>query len=106
MGLDKWLKPGETEKKSKKQKASPDQVKISKVEGEQTTSPKKSSSKLTKFTLVCPSVKCKYQKTIKLGDEEKAVCGNTDIKCEDRSTQIVQNKEYEKAYSVCLRVAK
>lgn len=64
MGLDKWLKPGETEKKSKIRKASPDQAKVSKVEGGQITSPNKSSSKLIKFTLVCPGAKCNYQKTI------------------------------------------
>ena len=53
MGLDKWLKSEDELKKSQK---------------------KKPSIQLTRYTLVCPNAKCKYQKTIRkkeLTDEDK-----------------------------------
>ena len=62
MGLDKWIKPKETVKKSEK-----------KEEARSTRKPKtepvekkgeKEPIKLTKFVLICSKTKCKYKKTI------------------------------------------
>ena len=62
MGLDKWIKPEETVKKSEK-----------KEEARSTRKPKtepvekkgeKEPIKLTKFVLICSKTKCKYKKTI------------------------------------------
>ncbi len=55
MGLDKWLKSEDELKKSQK---------------------KKPSIQLTRYTLVCPNAKCKYQKTImkKLLSEMDKIC--------------------------------
>jgi hypothetical protein len=64
VGLDKWLKPDETEKKSKIGTISSDPAKRNKVKRRQKTSSEKPMSKLSKFTLSCPNAKCKYQKTL------------------------------------------
>ncbi len=64
MGLDKWLKPEDVEKKSKKKKESVTQTKKS----------EKQSIKFTKYMLICPDAKCKYQKIImkkQLTDDDK-----------------------------------
>jgi len=62
LGLDKWIKPEGTEKKSEK-----------KEEGRSTRKPKaqpivkrgeKAPINLTKFVLICSKAKCKYKKTI------------------------------------------
>ncbi len=62
MGLDKWIKPEETVKKSEKKEdaRSPRKPKTQPVEkkGE------KEQIKLTKFVLICSKPKCKYKKTI------------------------------------------
>ena len=64
MGLDKWLKSEDKEKKQKKKKEAPDQKVKRKIE----EAPKKSIEKplmhLAKYILICPNAKCKYQKTI------------------------------------------
>ena len=64
MGLDKWLKSEDDTKKTKKNKVSPDQTKKSKSENVQKKHHEKPSIQLTKYSLVCSSAKCKYQKTI------------------------------------------
>jgi hypothetical protein len=54
MGLDKWLKPEDTDKNSKKKR--------------------KQEIKLVKYTLICLNKKCKYQKIIvkkKLVEKDK-----------------------------------
>jgi len=74
MGLDKWLKSEDELKKSQKKKPSPIQAKKSKGEDIQKEFLKKPSIQLTRYTLVCPNAKCKYQKTIRkkvLTDEDK-----------------------------------
>lgn len=74
MGLDKWLKPDDIPKKSKKKGKSSEQVKKSKGEYRQEKTVGKRPIKLTKFVLVCPNAKCKYQKTImkkNLSDDDK-----------------------------------
>ena len=74
MGLDKWLKPEDKEKKTKKNKESPDQTIKSKNKDTKKKPLEKSSIQLTRYTLVCPNAKCKYQKTIRkkvLTDEDK-----------------------------------
>lgn len=62
MGLDKWIKPEGSVKKSEK-----------KDEARSTSKPKtqpiekkgeKKTIKLTKFVLICSKPKCKYKKTI------------------------------------------
>ena len=62
MGLDKWIKPEGTVKKTEK-----------KEEARSTKKPKtqpikkkseKESTNLTKFVLICSKPKCKYKKTI------------------------------------------
>jgi len=64
MGLDKWLKPEDEEKKTKKKKESPDQTIRSKIKDTQKKPLEKSSIQLTRYILICPNAKCKYQKTI------------------------------------------
>lgn len=64
MGLDKWIKPEETSKKDKKEIQLAKQEEISKRELEAKKDTEKISTKLMKQVLVCPSAKCKYQKTI------------------------------------------
>ncbi len=69
MGLDKWIKPEETEKKPKiKDDAKKPESKPKENKG--TIGLKN----LLKFDLVCPKAKCKYQKTIRkkeLTDKDK-----------------------------------
>ncbi|TES93774.1 MAG: hypothetical protein E3J90_13910 [Promethearchaeota archaeon] len=62
MGLDKWIKPEETVKKSEKKEDArstrkPKNQPIEKIG-------KKEPIKLTKFVLICSKPKCKYKKTI------------------------------------------
>lgn len=64
MGLDKWLKSEDELNKSKKKKPTPNQAKKSKGKETQKELLKKPSIQLTRYTLVCPNAKCKYQKTI------------------------------------------
>ena len=64
MGLDKWLKPEETEKKPKKKSSTKPIEKQKDVKESKDVKSEKPISKLTKFTLICPNAKCKYQKTI------------------------------------------
>ena len=74
MGLDKWLKPEDKVKKPKKKKVSSVQVKEKKSKQAQNQGIEKKKIKLTKYTLVCPNAKCKYQKTImkkELTDDDK-----------------------------------
>ena len=74
MGLDKWLKPDEIAKKSKKKEKSSKQVKKSESEHTKDKTMGKRPVKLSKFVLVCPNAKCKYQKTImkkNLTDDDK-----------------------------------
>lgn len=52
MGLDKWLKPEDNANKKSKNKDSQKEIL-----GKQTIM-------LTKYTLICPNTKCKYQKII------------------------------------------
>ncbi|MFX1503539.1 MAG: hypothetical protein ACFFDH_21430 [Promethearchaeota archaeon] len=80
MGLDKWLKPEDLEKKSKKKKVSTPQTKKRKNELIIDISLEKQSIKLIKYKLVCPNVKCKYQKTImkkELANDDK-ICPRCD----------------------------
>jgi len=64
MGLDKWLRPEEADKKPKSKKAIP--VKDAKTASKKNlkTDIEKSYSKLTKYKLTCTNSKCKYQKII------------------------------------------
>ena len=74
MGLDKWIKPEGTVKKTEK-----------KEEARSTKKPKtqpikkkseKESTNLTKFVLICSKPKCKYKKTIVKKDlsEKDRIC--------------------------------
>lgn len=76
MGLDKWLKPEEEVNRTKKVKDSPVKAKKRKIDNSQKGLNKKKSIKLTKYTLICPSVKCKYQKIIM-----KKLLTDNDITC-------------------------
>ena len=62
MGLDKWIKPEGTEKKSEKK----EEARTTKKTKTQPIEKKaeKESIKLTKFFLICSKPKCKYKKTI------------------------------------------
>jgi len=64
MGLDKWLKPEDDTNKKIKKKQPLVQAKKSKNEDSQKEILGIQGIKLTKYTLVCPNTKCKYQKTI------------------------------------------
>lgn len=64
MGLDKWLKPEDDANKKIKKKKPLVQAKKSKNEDSQKEILGKQTIKLTKYTLVCPNTKCKYQKII------------------------------------------
>ncbi len=64
MGLDKWLKSEDKEKRQKKKKEAPDQNSKSKIEEVQKQTFEKPLIQLTKYILICPNAKCKYQKTI------------------------------------------
>ncbi|UCD01349.1 MAG: hypothetical protein JSV23_10800 [Promethearchaeota archaeon] len=74
MGLDKWLKSDDIAKESTKKKESSIKAKRSKGEQIQPKELETQSIKLTKYVLVCPNAKCKYQKTIikkQITDEDK-----------------------------------
>ena len=74
MGLDKWINPEEATRNKKKKKTPPTQVKKDKNKSSAEVILEKKSLKLTKYTLKCPNIKCKYQKTIlkkQLTDEDK-----------------------------------
>jgi len=76
VGLDKWLKTEEEEKREKKERKQPIQVKRSKSESEKKPDIEKSTMKLVKYTLNCPNAKCKYQKTVmkKQLTEQDKIC--------------------------------
>ncbi|NVM34697.1 MAG: hypothetical protein HWN81_03815 [Candidatus Lokiarchaeota archaeon] len=63
MGLDKWLKPEDESKKTKKKNESPNQTIKSKIKDTQKPL-EKPSIQLTRYILICPNAKCKYQKRI------------------------------------------
>jgi hypothetical protein len=62
VGLDKWIKPEETVKKTEKkeEKRSTRKPKTQPIEKKGEKQP----IKLTKFVLICSKPKCKYKKTI------------------------------------------
>jgi hypothetical protein len=76
MGLDKWLKPEDTGKNSKKKRISQEIIKESKDNQIKKKNAEDISRKLMKYTLLCQNKKCKYQKTIvkKLLTEEDKKC--------------------------------
>jgi len=72
LGLDKWIKPEDEEKKPKKTDEITKEVK-GKAKPKVKISPKKPID-LSKFVLLCPKASCKYQKTLmkkKLTDKDK-----------------------------------
>ncbi len=74
MGLDKWLKPDDLSKKSKKKKELSEQAKKSKREHIQDKNVEKQPTILSKYILVCANARCKYQKTImkkNLSDDDR-----------------------------------
>lgn len=76
MGLDKWLKAEDKVKKNFKEEQN--SIKIKEIDkGDfQKKIAKKRKVKLKKYTLICPNVKCKYQKIIM-----KKQLTNIDKKC-------------------------
>ncbi|MFX0058036.1 MAG: hypothetical protein ACFE85_02425 [Candidatus Hodarchaeota archaeon] len=70
MGLDKWIKTEEEEKKpgKKKKDQKSKQVKESELF--------KAPIKLSRYVLICTKAKCKYQKTImkKVLEENDKIC--------------------------------
>jgi len=62
LGLDKWIKPEDEEKKPKKKDEITKQVK-SKAKPKVILSAKKPTS-LSKIVLLCPKTSCKYQKIL------------------------------------------
>ena len=64
MGLDKWIKSEEANKKPKRKKPTPSKVKKTESKSKIAKTPEKPKIKLTKYTLTCPNSKCKYQKII------------------------------------------
>jgi hypothetical protein len=64
MGLDKWIKPEDSEKKSSKKEKSPVKKRGTKHKNISKRNLESSISKLKKYTLICSSAKCKYQKTL------------------------------------------
>ena len=64
MGLDKWIKPEEAEKKPKDKKPTPSKIKKIDSKKQVPKVSEKLINKLKKYTLTCPNSKCKYQKTI------------------------------------------
>lgn len=64
MGLDKWLKPDDKVKESKKKEKSSKKVNESKSEHKQDKNLGKRPIKVKKYVLVCTNAKCKYQKII------------------------------------------
>ncbi|KKM71345.1 hypothetical protein LCGC14_1431510 [marine sediment metagenome] len=74
VGLDKWLKPEESEKLKREKKATPIKVAGNKSDESQTQNIQKAALKFKKYYLICPQVRCKYQKTILkkiLNDQDK-----------------------------------
>lgn len=74
MGLDKWLKPEDAEKKSKKKKEPAVHAKRQKSGKPQDKVLEKPSTNLTKYMLICTNAKCKYQKIVmkkQLTDDDK-----------------------------------
>jgi len=74
VGLDKWLKPDEVSKISKKKQESSKKVKKGKSEHIQNQIVEKQPISLSKYILLCTNAKCKYQKTIMkkhLNDNDK-----------------------------------
>jgi len=82
LSLDKWLKP-EKEKVPKKKEPAPKAKKATKPE-DNLTKQKIKETKLRKFMLICPKVKCKYQKRLikKQLDEKDYNCP----KCKSKMT--------------------
>jgi hypothetical protein len=76
LSLDKWLKPENGEKKPEKKKDTLNRDKKRETEGKEKKGDKKSSTLLKKYLLVCPNLKCKYQKTI-----IKKILTDRDIVC-------------------------
>jgi hypothetical protein len=64
MGLDKWIKPEDSKKKSSKKERVPVKTKESKSKTVSKKELESPTSKLKKYMLMCPSAKCKYQKTL------------------------------------------
>ncbi|MFW9987851.1 MAG: hypothetical protein ACFFC3_04280 [Candidatus Odinarchaeota archaeon] len=64
MSLDKWLKSENEKKKQKKKNEIIDQKPENQIEHEYKKSIDKPLIQLTKFILICPNSKCKYQKII------------------------------------------
>jgi hypothetical protein len=64
MGLDKWIKPEDTDKTPKKKKFTPKQDKKSINDQNKKAVKDRKSFKLVKYHLVCQNRKCKYRKTI------------------------------------------
>jgi len=64
VGLDKWLKPEEADKKPKSKTPAPSKAKKIGSKNKLAEAPEKSKIKLTKYSLTCPNSKCKYQKII------------------------------------------
>ncbi|MHA2036817.1 MAG: hypothetical protein ACW972_03930 [Promethearchaeota archaeon] len=64
MGLDKWIKPEEADKKPKSKKSAPSKLKKIENKKKIAKAPEKPKIRLTKYTLTCPNSKCKYQKII------------------------------------------
>lgn len=61
MGLDKWLKSDDVDKKQIKK---PTEVKKKKDEEQEKSNIKTNRLKLQKYILNCPNSKCKYQKIV------------------------------------------
>ncbi|MFX1417383.1 MAG: hypothetical protein ACFE9N_00535 [Promethearchaeota archaeon] len=64
MGLDKWLKKEDIEKKSKKKKEQVVQTKKEQSGKTQNKDLEKPLINLTKYMLICTNAKCKFQKII------------------------------------------
>ncbi|KKM02151.1 hypothetical protein LCGC14_1787300 [marine sediment metagenome] len=72
VGLDKWLKPEESEKLKREKKATP--IKVVGNKSDESQNIQKATLKFKKYYLVCPQARCKYQKTILkkiLSDQDK-----------------------------------
>lgn len=76
MGLDKWLKPEDVDKSSKKGKKVSEKDKKSRIIQQKDKINEKESLKLTKYILICQNTKCKYQKVFvkKQLSEEDRIC--------------------------------
>ena len=70
MGLDKWIKSEEQEKKPVKNKEDQKSKQVKEIEHI------KKPIKLSKYVLICTKAKCKYQKTImkKILEENDKIC--------------------------------